>query len=53
MDITITTYLTEVQNGEEKYVVRMFDESGNLVKTRVVQSEEDAQRVKLEWQKQS
>lgn len=53
MDITITSYLTEVQNGEEKYVVRLFNEQGDLVKTRVVQSLDDAERVKLEWQKQS
>lgn len=50
--IEINTYLTEVENAEEKYVVREFDIDGNLIRTRVVQSQDDAKRVKEEWQKQ-
>jgi hypothetical protein len=51
--IEITTYLTEVMDSGEKYIVREFKDDGTVTRTRVVQTLEAAENVKLEWQKQS
>lgn len=52
MEITITKLLTEVVNEEEKYVVRMYDPVTNRqLLTRVVSTLQDAENVRLEWQK--
>jgi hypothetical protein len=52
-EIVIATFLNEVEGAQEKYVVREVDDSGRVLRTRVVGSEYDAETVKLEWQKQS
>ena len=52
-EIVISTFMNEVEGAEEKYVVREIDDSGRVLRTRVVGSEYDAETVKLEWQKQS
>ena len=54
MEITINKMLTEVVGEEEKYVVRMIDPiTGRQLLTRVVSSLQDAENVRLEWQKRS
>lgn len=50
--IEISTYLTEVLDSEEKFIVREYCDDGTVSRTRVVQSQEAAENVKLEWQKQ-
>jgi hypothetical protein len=53
-DIRITTFLNEIVDGAvEKYVVREYNDQGTVVRTRQVSSKQDAENVKLEWQKQS
>jgi hypothetical protein len=53
-DIRITTFLNEIVDGAvEKYVVREYNNQGTVVRTRQVSSKQDAENVKLEWQKQS
>jgi hypothetical protein len=49
--IEISTYLTEVLDSDEKYIVREYRDDGTVSRTRVVQSQEAAENVKLEWQK--
>lgn len=51
--IEISTYLTEVMDNDEKFIVREFRDDGSILRTRVVQTREAAENVKLEWQKQS
>lgn len=51
--IEISTYLTEVMDSDEKFIVREYRDDGTVVRTRVVQTQEAAENVKLEWQKQS
>lgn len=54
MEITITKLLTEVMGEDEKYVVRMYDPTTNReLLTRVVSTLQDAENVRLEWQKRS
>lgn len=50
--IEISTYLTEVMDSDEKFIVREYRDDGTVVRTRVVQTQEAAENVKLEWQKQ-
>lgn len=50
--IEITTYLTEVMDSDEKFIVREFRDDGSVLKTRVVQTREAAENVRLEWSKQ-
>jgi len=53
-DIRITTFLNEIVDGAvEKYVVREYNNQDTVVRTRQVSSKQDAENVKLEWQKQS
>lgn len=49
--IEINMFLSETTDAQEKWVVREFNASENLIRTRVVGSEEEANTVKLEWQK--
>ena len=52
-DIRITTFLNEIVDGAvEKYVVREYNNQGTVIRTRQVSSKQDAENVKLEWQKQ-
>ena len=52
-DIRITTFLNEIVDGAvEKYVVREYNNEGTVIRTRQVSSKQDAENVKLEWQKQ-
>jgi hypothetical protein len=53
-NIKITPYLNEIVDGAvEKFIVREYNDSGNVVRTRVVTTLTEAENVKLEWQKQS
>lgn len=49
--VEISMFLNEVENAEEKWVVREFDSEDRLIRTRVVASEEEANDVRLLWQK--
>ena len=52
-DIRITTFLNEIVDGAvEKYVVREYNNEGTVIRTRQVSSKQDAENVKIEWQKQ-
>ena len=49
--IEISEFLTETQDAEPRWVVRMFNSEDHLLRTRVVGSEEEANNTKIEWAK--
>ena len=49
--IEISMFLSEVAEAQEKWVVREFNDDGHLLRTRVVGSEDEANNVRVEWQK--
>lgn len=51
--IEISMFLSEVADSPDRYVVRMYnDDKSRILRTRVVGSMDEAESVKLEWQKQ-
>ena len=50
--IEISVFLSEVVDSDQRYVVREYNEDrSRVLRTRVVGSMDEAESVKLEWQK--
>lgn len=49
--IVVTPFLNEYTSTDEKWVVRELDSEGNVLRTRMTQTHEDAEAVRREWEK--